>query len=84
MSIPSLVLASGEEQLSIVIPVGPSAKNADPAIGWDVSRAGITETLFSLDFEMRLKPYLAEAHKNLNATTWEIKLRKGIGLFQHS
>lgn len=75
------IFASGSDKLIIGKPFGPSAKGPDPAKGsngWYTNEAGVTETLFVLDFEMNLKPWLAAASKSTSPLTWEIKLKKGI------
>ncbi len=75
------IFASEPDELIIVKPFGSSAKVPDPAKGsdgWYMSEAGMTETLFVLDFDMNLKPWLAESFKNISPLTWEIRLRKGV------
>lgn len=75
------VFASGSDELTIAKPFGPSIKGPDPAMGsngWYTSEAGVTETLFVLDFEMNLKPWLVEEFKNIGPLIWEIKLKRGI------
>ncbi|MBT4485790.1 MAG: ABC transporter substrate-binding protein [Candidatus Latescibacteria bacterium] len=71
----------GESELIVAKPFGPSIKAPDPARGyngWYTSEAGITETLFTLDYEMNLKPLLAESFTHTAPDTWEITLKKGI------
>jgi peptide/nickel transport system substrate-binding protein len=74
--------ATGQpNQLVIATPFGPSVAVPDPALGdngWYTSEAGVTETLFVLDFDMRLKPWLAESYRNVSPVMWEIKLRDGV------
>ena len=73
--------SSGPDELIFAKPFGPSVKVPDPAKGyngWHTSEAGVTETLFVLDFEMNLKPWLAESFKNISPLIWEIKLKQGI------
>ena len=75
------VFASGSDELTIAKPFGPSVKGPDPAKGsngWYTSEAGVTETLFVLDFEMNLTPWLVEEFQNISPLIWEIKLRNGI------
>lgn len=75
------VFAAGPDKLIIAKPFGPSVKCPDPAKGangWYTNEAGVTETLFVLDFEMNLRPWLVAASKNLSPLIWEIKLKNGI------
>lgn len=81
------VFASGSDELIIAKPFGPSVKGPDPAKGsngWYTNEAGVTETLFVLDFEMNLKPHLVTAFKNISPLLWEITLRKGIRFHDNS
>ncbi|WDP90866.1 MAG: ABC transporter substrate-binding protein [Desulfobacter sp.] len=69
------------DSFTIAKPFGPTSSSLDPARGsngWYASEAGITETLFALDFDMSLKPWLARGFKNLSPQTWEIRLRDNI------
>ena len=78
---PGILAAGPTDKLIIAKPFGPSVKLPDPAKGyngWYTSEAGVTETLFVLDFDMNLKPWLAQSYKNLNPLAWEIKLKKGL------
>ncbi|MBL0699610.1 MAG: ABC transporter substrate-binding protein, partial [Desulfosarcina sp.] len=68
-------------ELVIAMPFGPSVKAVDPAQGyngWYTNEAGVTETLFVLDFDLNLAPWLAESYKNVTPLAWEIKLKKGV------
>ena len=73
---------SGEKVLRIVTLEGPDLSGSlDPTIsweGWKVVKAGIYETLFAYDADMILQPKLATGYTQLNDTTWEITLRKGV------
>ncbi len=74
-------------ELIIAMPFGPSVKNVDPAQGyngWYTNEAGVTETLFVLDFNLNLAPWLAESYKNITPLTWEIKLKKGLRFHDNS
>ncbi|MDH4316997.1 MAG: ABC transporter substrate-binding protein [Desulfobulbaceae bacterium] len=74
-------LASKTDTLIVAKPFGPSVSVPDPAKGangWYTSEAGVTETLFSLDLDMNLKPNLAESYKNIDPLHWEITLRSGV------
>lgn len=77
----SVGFASEPDELVIVKPFGPSVKVPDPAKGyngWYMNEAGVTETLLALDFDMNLKPWLAESFKNISPLIWEIKLKQGV------
>ena len=72
---------TGEKELVIAKPFGPSVKVPYPAKGsngWYTSEAGVTETLFILDFDLNLQPWLVKSFKNINPLVWEIQLKKGI------
>ena len=65
----SVGFASEPDALIIAKPFGPSVEVPDPAKGyngWYMNEAGVTETLFALDFDMNLKPWLAESFKNIS------------------
>ena len=81
----SLSLAA--EPFTVAKPFGPPGNDLDPAKGsngWYASESGITETLFALDFDMTLKPWLAEGFKNLSPNTWEIRIRKNVFFHTHA
>ncbi|WPD23370.1 MAG: ABC transporter substrate-binding protein [Candidatus Electrothrix scaldis] len=68
-------------------PFGPSAVVPDPAKGyngWYLSEAGVTETLFSLDFGLHLQPLLAASSRHLDPLSWEISLKKDILFHDHT
>ena len=53
----------------------------DPATewdGWTTNRAGITETLVTVDENYELKPLLAESWEMTDDTTWKLKIRDGV------
>ncbi len=77
----SAVPAFTADQMTIATPFGPSVANPDPAKGsngWYTGEAGVTETLFSLDFDMKLIPQLAGDYRRVDPTIWEITLKDGI------
>lgn len=81
------IFASGSDELTIAKPFGPSVRVPDPAKGsngWYTSEAGVTETLFVLDFDMNLKAWLVESYRNLSPLVWEIRLRKGVLFHDHT
>ena len=62
-------------------PFGPSGSGLDPAKGdngWYASESGIIETLFVLDTDMKLKPWLAQGFTHLSPLAWEIRIRDDI------
>lgn len=77
----ALSYASESKRLIIAKPFGISVKDPDPAKGyngWHTNESGVTETLFVLNFNMNIEPWLAKSFKNINPLVWQIKLRKGI------
>ena len=77
----TLAMASEEKGLRLGVSWGPDSNPPDPAKTWDgwyCNEIGMSETLLVLDFDQNLIPKLAESYRNVNPTTWEIKLRKGI------
>lgn len=69
------------DQMVIATPFGPNTVVPDPARGsngWYTSEAGVTETLFALDFQMGLIPQLARAYRQISPLMWEIDLKKGV------
>ena len=78
---------SGNNKLVVGKPFGPSAARPDPALhynGWYLSEAGVTETLFSLNFAMHLQPLLAAASRQVDPLSWEVSLKQGIQFHDHS
>lgn len=73
---------SGDKNTIIIAkPFGPSVRTPDPAKGsngWYTSEAGVTETLFSLDFDMKIQPKLVKTYKCISPLIWQITLRDGI------
>ncbi len=76
---PSAALAT--DTLTIAVPFGPATAMPDPAKGsngWYTSEAGVTETLFILDYDMNLKPWLVGKYRQISLLVWEIELKPGI------
>ena len=46
--------------------------------GWYMNHAGVSETLMSLDYELKLTPRLALSIENKAPDTWVLKLRPGV------
>lgn len=81
----SVVLAA--DSLTVAKPYGPYGTELDPAKGsngWYAGEAGITETLFALDFDMKLIPWLARGFANISPLSWEIRLRENVLFHTHA
>ncbi len=79
-------MALAAEPFTVAKPFGPSGTVLDPAKGsngWYSSESGITETLFVLDVNMQLQPWLAEGFKNLSPLAWEIRIRDNVFFHNH-
>jgi peptide/nickel transport system substrate-binding protein len=53
----------------------------DPSIkwtGWNMRDAGVYETLFSYDEDMKLRPELATKYEQVSDTEWKIHIREGV------
>ncbi|WP_230374339.1 ABC transporter substrate-binding protein [Pontivivens ytuae] len=65
----------------IASPFGPASDVPDPRArqnGWLANRAGVSETLIGLDYEMNMIPRLAAAFENVSETEWRITLRDDV------
>ena len=74
-------VALSADPFSVAKPFGPSSTGLDPAKGsngWYASESGIVETLFVLDTEMKLQPWLAQGASNLSPLAWEIRIRDNV------
>ena len=76
---------AGEEKTFILGDTTFNAENGEPDInphnqnsGWACIHYGVGETLFRLDDNMEIEPWLAESCENKDELTWEITLRDGI------
>lgn len=70
-----------KSQLTIAVPFGPTNSAPDPRArqnGWLSNRAGVSETLLGLDYNMRLFSRLAKSYENIAPTQWQFKLRQGV------
>ena len=80
-------MAFAADPFTIAKPFGPSGTGLDPAKGsngWYASEAGITETLFALDFDMKLIPWLARGFTLVSPVSWEIRLRDDVFFHNHA
>jgi peptide/nickel transport system substrate-binding protein len=46
--------------------------------GWYMHHAGVSETLMTLDYDLKLKPALAASIENKAPDTWVLKIRPGV------
>lgn len=46
--------------------------------GWYMNHAGVSETLMTLDYDLKLTPRLAESIENKAPDTWVLKIRPGV------
>ena len=46
--------------------------------GWYTNHAGVSETLFALDYDLKIIPRLAESIENKAPDTWVVRLRPGV------
>lgn len=74
-------LADGKEMIKemiIATPFGPASDVPDPRArqnGWMANRAGVSETLIGMGYDMTMQPRLAEAFENISETKWKLTLR---------
>lgn len=69
------------KQMVIAVPFGPTNSTPDPRArknGWLSNRAGVSETLIGLGYDMSMQPRLAVSYENLSETQWKITLREGV------
>ncbi|WP_246079557.1 ABC transporter substrate-binding protein [Parasedimentitalea maritima] len=69
------------KELVIAAPFGPKSSVPDPRArqnGWLSNRAGVSETLIGLGYDMSMQPRLALSYENLSQTQWKIALREGV------
>lgn len=78
---PAAGMGTAGDMLSIAVSFGPSVSTPDPARGsngWYLSEAGVTETLFALNFDIELVPCLGRSIQNIDPLTWEVRLKEGV------
>ncbi len=69
------------KEMVIAAPFGPKSDIPDPRArqnGWMSNRAGVSETLIGLGYDMTLQPRLATTFENLSETEWKLTLREGV------
>ncbi|NSX56815.1 ABC transporter substrate-binding protein [Parasulfitobacter algicola] len=70
-----------DKQMVVAAPFGPTTDTPDPRArqnGWLSNRAGVSETLIGLGYDMSMHPRLAVSYENLSETQWKITLRDGV------
>lgn len=73
--------AESVKQMVIAAPFGPKSDTPDPRArqnGWMSNRAGVSETLIGIGYDMTLQPRLATAFENLSDIEWKLTLREGV------
>ncbi|WP_343559980.1 ABC transporter substrate-binding protein [Kiloniella sp. b19] len=76
----SPVLAA-EKIMNVAVPFGPKSTVPDPRArqnGWMSNRAGVSETLIGLSYDMQQVPRLASRFENLSPTEWKIVIRDDV------
>lgn len=72
---------AAESTMIVAAPFGPKSSIPDPRArqnGWLSNRAGVSETLIGLDYDMSMQPRLAVSCENLSPTEWQLTLRDGV------
>ena len=72
---------AAEKVMRIAAPFGPSSAIPDPRArqnGWYSNKAGVSETLVGIDYDMKRYPRLATSYENISPTEWKIVLREGV------
>lgn len=81
LTAPAAMATASETRLVIAAPFGPKGDTPDPRArqnGWMSNRAGVSETLIGLGYDMSMQPRLAVAYENLSPTRWKLTLREGV------
>lgn len=77
---PASAFAEGK-QMTIAAPFGPASDVPDPRArqnGWMANRAGVSETLIGMGYDMTMQPRLATSFENLSQTQWKLTLRDDV------
>lgn len=73
---------NGKKELVYGTGVYATTGSLDPAEanynGWFTLRYGAGETLFKVNDDGTINPWLVDEYKNINATTWELTIKDGI------
>lgn len=81
IAVPAQDAYAAETTMRIAVPFGPKSNVPDPRArqnGWLSNRAGVSETLIGLGYDMAMQPRLAETFKNVSPTEWKLTLRKDV------
>lgn len=77
---PATAMADGK-QMTIAAPFGPASDVPDPRArqnGWMANRAGVSETLIGMGYDMTMQPRLATSFENLSSSQWKLTLRDDV------
>ncbi len=80
-AMPAFQAYADENTMRIAVPFGPKSSVPDPRArqnGWLSNRAGVSETLIGLGYDMTMQPRLAETYENISPTEWKLTLRKDV------
>lgn len=73
---------NGKKELVYGTGVYATTGSLDPAEanynGWFTLRYGVGETLFKVNDDGKIDPWLVDEYKNINDTTWELTIKDGI------
>ncbi len=81
IALPQASAFAADKVMTIAAPFGPTSSVPDPRArqnGWLSNRAGVSETLIGLDYDMSMIPRLAIGFENVSVTEWKITLREGV------
>ncbi|MEO0496001.1 MAG: ABC transporter substrate-binding protein [Pseudomonadota bacterium] len=81
LTLPLTMTDAQAAEMTIAAPFGPASDVPDPRArqnGWMSNRAGVSETLIGLDYEMNMVPRLATAFENVSDTSWKLTLRDDV------
>lgn len=70
--------ASGKHMNAALYWFGTSLDPATEYDGWTTCRAGITETLVTVDKDYKIQPLLADTWKQTDDSTWVMHIRDGV------
>ncbi|NPV28104.1 MAG: ABC transporter substrate-binding protein [Firmicutes bacterium] len=71
----------GTTEKTLTLGLAQSPTNLDPAVeynGWYTVEYGLGETLFKINKDMKIRPWLAESWKRVDELTWKIKIRDNV------
>lgn len=71
----------GTTEKTLTLGLAQSPTNLDPAVeynGWYTVEYGLGETLFKINKDMKIRPWVAESWKRVDELTWKIKIRDNV------